>query len=122
MRRRTLVGSLIGAAVGLAQPRGGGWELRFQRVWERLEVRLEGPRGPLIRGDHPQCGGSTWCAAAGQGSVSLDRWLGDSRTVRLYARVAASRGPALCNMEAWYRGRLISRFSFNNEEYREISA
>lgn len=119
MRRRELLW-LAGGGVAAAQSRGGGWELYFARVWERVEVRLDGPRGPLIRVEGPPCGGATWCAAAGQGGIVLDRWVGDARVIRLYARVVASRGPSQCNVEVRYRGRVFLRWSFSNEEFREI--
>lgn len=120
MRRREVLW-LAGGGVAAAQKSRGGWELYFARVWERVEVRLDGPRGPLIRIEGPPCGGATWCAAAGQGGIPLDRWVGDASVIRLYARVVAKRGPSQCNVEVRYRGRVFLRWSLSNEEYREIA-
>lgn len=102
----------------LAGQQRQGWELVFFRVFERVEVYLDGPKGMLIPGP---CNGATWCVERGQGQLPLAQWVRpDVKIVRLYARVTSRRGFPQCTMETRHNGILLQRWAFTNDEYHEI--
>jgi hypothetical protein len=129
MRRREFLGggkclllpTLIALGPGAGSAQGQGWELRFLRVWQFLQVRVGGANGPLIQ----LCGrpGYTWTYMDPVPSTifRIGQWVSDNApVVRLYARIAANQGSPSCVMQTLFGGVEKQRWSFSSEAYYEI--
>jgi hypothetical protein len=100
----------------------GGWQQRFYRVHDVLELRVGSSTGPLISWpDRGNGGRYTWSSRDPEGEVrDLTPWVGAGNPIRLWARISSGSADRQCVMDTLFSSNRRQRWEFNDVEYHEI--
>jgi hypothetical protein len=111
-----------GLVLSITRTGQGGWQQRFYRVHDVLELRVGGSTGTLISWpDRGNGGRVTWTSSDPEGDVrDITRWVEDNNPIRLWARISSGSGERQCVMDTLYNSNRRQRWEFNDVEFHEI--
>lgn len=114
----------IRASLGLSSQ--GGWQQRFERVNDALELRVNASNGPLISWPDRGFGGKyTWSYRDPAPEVrDIGQWFGGGASVTLWARIVQlpnGSGSRQCNMDTLYNGSRRQRWEFSGDVQYTVS-
>jgi hypothetical protein len=102
-----------------------GWELRFEKVHDKLQVRLGNSNGQLISWPDRGIGGQyTWSWKDPVPEVrDISKFVGNGDQVSLWARIdtdGQGSGDHQCDMDTRYNGVRKQRWEFDGTEEHDI--
>ena len=129
MNRREFVksASVIVPGILLVRKASGapGWELRFIKVHDKLQVRLGNSKGQLISWPDRGFGGDyTWCWKDPVPETrDVTEFVGEGDQIKLWAKIERDKqgsGDKKCEMETLHNGERKKKWEFDGEESHEI--
>lgn len=104
-----------------------GWSIIFEVVHDRVEVRLDGPTGKLLRWRGRGSNKMSWTKANCEQFPSEECPLGDGVSkdaprITLWARVAKDAGGARCKLKVLRDDQVKAQWEFNKVKTGEIEA
>lgn len=102
-----------------------GWKQWFQKCHGNLELRVDGPEGPLIHWlDRGRGGQFTWSSGDPEDEIrDISSWTGDAAQIRLYAIVVEGGAPEdpFCEMITLNNETPCHRWHFDSDEDNDIT-
>ena len=125
MTRRTFAAVLGGSAAAALHQNINGWSVVFEEVHDKLEVRVGGKSGKLVKWAERGAEKITWtmadCTAHANETRSLDKWVpGDEPVLTLWARVTKEAGGARCKMKVMRKGQVKATWEFDKTKAGDI--
>ena len=104
-----------------------GWSIIFEEVHDRVELRIGGPSGKLVRWEGRGSGKMSWTRANSERfpneEQELDAWVAkDSPRLTLWARVSKDSGGARCRLRILRGGELKAVWEFDKVKTGEVEA
>jgi len=123
MTRRTLAALLGGPLLAWH----AGWSIAFEEVHDRVEVRIGGPAGKLLRWKGRGGDGVSWtrgnCEQFPNEQRGLDAWAAkDKPRITLWARVSKDSGGARCKLKVLHNDQVRANWEFDKLRTGEIEA